>query len=794
MSETIRTDRQAVDLDASLLYIGNTGTVEFDLDLSTTGTNGSSIVWSSDDERWIEPDGTVHQPQYGRGYRDVTLTATLTHGSANTTRTFMVRVLEQHNTVTVREVFPIELDVRLGQTYNLPTYTAVRTEDNLLIAQRIDWHDGIEHTAPQQSESANNNDHANTVLRWHGVIDGTNVPVTALVRLHDDDPYPRVDGATRRSPISIHHVRLTGDGVLARNQRDRIAYLRSVDDDQLLVEFRRAAGLDTYGAQSMTGWDAPDSLLRGHTTGHTLSAYALAYAASGDTLIQAKLDYVVNGLRDVQEAFSQRPGAVRGFLSAYDETQFDRLEEYAPYPKIWAPYYTLHKILAGLLDAYRYAGNTVALDIARGIGDWTYERLHALPHEQLQRMWSLYIAGEFGGMNESLADLYAYTGDERHIAAARLFDNDRLNEPLRQHVDALGGMHANQHIPQVIGSVRLFERTGLAFYFDQAQRFADEVLNHHLYAMGGTGQGEMFDQPDVIGAALADDTAESCATYNLLKLVTALDAHIPQAQYADYVEYATINHIAATSDHRPGYAENGGSIYFLPTQPGGHKDIDIAENSCCHGTGLESHFYAASGAYTIDQDALYVRRYLNGALDCDSARLTVCVDDNAPQRVTINIARLDRSVLCVRVPGWSAQGQVTVHVNGRAVSDAVVELSRTATHEIALTAESVQLTSWDDSHIELEFVPYMRLIATSDCPDVAAVAWGPYVLVALDNSDRMLDIPLDTDHLDTAFTREPDTLTFTHTATGLRFIPIWQLGDERYHLYVRKTSIAHIQG
>ena len=171
----------------------------------------------------------------------------------------------------------------------------------------------------------------------------------------------------------------------------------------------------------------------------------------------------------------------------------------------------------------------------------------------------------------------------------------------------------------------------------------------------------------------------------------------------------------------------------------------------------------------------------------------MCVDDNAPQQVTIDIARLDRNVLCLRVPSWSDHGQVTVRVNGRAVSDAVVELSRTATHEIALTAQTLQLTSWDDSHIELEFVPYMRLIATTDRPDVTAVAWGPYVLVALDNSDRMLDMPLDTDHLDTAFTCEPGMLTFTHAATGLRFIPIWQLGDERYHLYVRKTSIAHIQ-
>lgn len=781
MNATAFTDRQIAERDAEMLYLGNTATVEFDLELPTSGANGSSIIWSSDDERWIEQDGTVHQPQYGRGYRDVTLTATVTHGSASATRTFTVRVLEQHNQISVRNVFPIMLDVQAGETYDLPTYTAVRTEDDLVISQRIDWHDGGEHTA---AKPTGGEPYPQTV-RWHGVIDGTDVPVTALVHVQDHDPAPRVEPAVRRRPVPIGHVRLTGDGVLARNQRDRIAYLRDVDDDQLLVEFRRAAGLGTRGAQSMTGWDAPDSLLRGHTTGHTLSAYALAYAASGDNVIKTKLDYLVAALAEVQEAFAKRPGAVAGFLSAYDETQFERLEEYAPYPTIWAPYYTLHKILAGLLDAYRYAGNDTALGVARGIGDWTYERLHRLSHGQLQRMWSLYIAGEFGGMNESLADLYAIDGDARHLAAARLFDNDRLIEPLRQRVDALGGMHANQHIPQVIGLVRLFEMTGLPYYLDEACRFADEVLEHHCYAMGGTGRGEMFGQPDVIGAALADDTAESCATYNMFKLVTALDAHVPQARYADYLDHAMINHIAATCDHRPEHAGNGGSIYFLPTQPGGRKDIDISENSCCHGTGLESHFYAAADAYATDRDTLYVNRYLNGTLEDDSARLSVSVDDLSPHRVTIDVMRLDRAVLCVRVPGWSTDGRVTVSVNGKVVPDEFVELSRTGTGEVTLAATSLGLDSWTGVRIELEFVPCIRLIATPDRPDVAAIAWGPYMLAALDDDDHMLNVPVSDVDPGASFERRPGTLTFTHVATGLRFVPIWQLGDERYHLYVR---------
>ncbi|WP_163231569.1 beta-L-arabinofuranosidase domain-containing protein [Bifidobacterium aerophilum] len=780
MADTVADDRRLAAQDAALLYIGNTGTVEFDLDLPKTGANDSEIVWSSDDERWIKPDGTVHQPEYGRGYRDVTLTATVTHGTASATRTFTVRVIERHHQVAVRDVLPVELAVRSGAEYALPTYTAVRTEDGMTISRRIAWHDGVEHTAPRLPHG----DGHSHDIRWRGVIDGTGTPVTAVVHVIDHDPDVRVDATARRVPIGIDHVRLTGDGALAADQRHRIAYLRGLDNDRLLVEFRRAAGLDTRGARPMTGWDAPDSLLRGHTTGHTLSAYALAYAASGDATIEAKLADLVASLAEAQRAFAARPGARPGFLSAYDETQFDRLEEYAPYPTIWAPYYTLHKILAGLLDAYRLAGNRQALDVARGIGDWTYERLHRLSHERLQRMWSLYIAGEFGGMNDALADLYALTGDERHLAAARLFDNDRLITPLRQHVDALGGMHANQHIPQVIGMVKLFEATGSLRYLDQARFFTDSVLAHHLYAMGGTGQGEMFHQPDEIGSLLADDTAESCATYNMLKLVAELERYVPCAAYADYAESATINHVAATIDHRSGHVDDGDSIYFMPTQPGGRRAFDPDENSCCHGTGLESHFHAAHGAYYVDEDALYVRRYLNGMLDDDAARLTVSVDDATPERVGIRIDRLDRDVLCLRVPGWS-DGDVAVKANGREVSLATVELSRTGDGELAFTADALGLESWDGACLSLAFMPRMRLMPTPDRPRIAAVAWGPYVLAALDDRAGMLSVPVDETDPDAAFERSGNGLEFMHRATGLRFVPLFMIDDEPYHLYVR---------
>lgn len=769
MSDTpTLTDRQIVDQDAQLLYIGNTGTVEFDLTLPTEGTNGSAVAWATSDYRWIETDGTVHMPEYGRGDRDVTLTATLTHGEASATREFTVKVLEQANQIKVKEFFPIEVTAGAGSTFALPMFAAVRTDDDRLLSQRINWDGGVEHTAGEPGD-----------VTYHGVIDGSTIEATGVVHVVAGDPQAPVDATAQLDPVPISHVRLGGEGFLSRNQARRLAYLTTVDDDQLLVEFRRASGLDTKGAPLMIGWDAPDSLLRGHTTGHVLSAYALAYAASGDETIKAKLDYVVDSLAEVQEAFAATAGVHAGFLSAYSEEQFDKLQEYAPYPTIWAPYYTLHKILAGLIDAYTYTGSATALTVASRIGDWTYERLSRLPHEQLQNMWSMYIAGEFGGMNESLANLYAITRDPHHLAAARLFDNDRLMVPMRQRVDALGGLHANQHIPQVIGSVKLFEATGIPYYLEQARFFYESVTAHHTYALGGTGQGEMFHQPDELGALIFENTAESCASYNMLKLAAELYRYFPCPQYGDYYERATLNHIAATCDHVP----EGGSLYFFETQPGGRKGFDV-ENSCCHGTGLESHFYYAQGAYYTDADALYVRLYLNGTLDDPAATLAVHVDDLTPERVAIDIERLAKDQLRLRVPSWSAS-VAALAVNGTPLEPSVIAEATGGTNEIVLTAAALGLDSWDGVRVELGFEPHMHLFATPDRPELAAIAWGPYVLAALSDETRYLDVPVDDNDPDAAFEREDGTLAFTHRATGLRFVPLAQIDDERYHAYVR---------
>ena len=218
----------------------------------------------------------------------------------------------------------------------------------------------------------------------------------------------------------------------------------------------------------------------------------------------------------------------KGFVSAYSPDQFALLEQFTPYATIWAPYYTLHKILAGLLDCYELLGMEDALRCAGGIGDWVYERLCVLPEKQRAKMWKMYIAGEYGGMNESLARLYRQTGQKRYLEAAQMFDNPGVFDGLIHGRDTISGIHANQHIPQIIGALQEFEATSDPKYYVLARNFWELVTNHYMYSIGGVGRGENFKEPDVLAGNIEGArNCETCATYNLLKLTGMLYRYAP---------------------------------------------------------------------------------------------------------------------------------------------------------------------------------------------------------------------------------------------------------------------------
>lgn len=755
-----RSDLEIVQEDMEALHLGNLKTVEFDIHLPNEGKNGTQITWVSKDDRWIDGSGKVHQPEYGKGDRVVPVTATFQYGEASLQKIFEVTILEEKNKIQVDKIFPIVIKQEPNKEFYLPSAVSIQTVSGDVLAHSVTWHGGEKRVFSENGE-----------YNAAGHLTDTLYEVEAVILIENRNRIAKLSHTKLQlHSIPIRKVRLQGPSLPKTAQDRRLQFLLSVNDDQMLYNFRQAAGLDTLNAPAMIGWDADDSLLKGHTTGHYLSALALCYAATGNEQIHQKLAYMITELNKVQLAFEADDRYHYGFLSAYSEEQFDLLEKYTRYPAIWAPYYTLHKILAGLLDSYQLAGIEPALAIADKVGDWIYSRLSVLPHEQLKKMWGMYIAGEFGGINESLAELYTYTHKEHHIAAAKLFDNDRLFFPMEQQVDALGALHANQHIPQVVGAFKIFEATGEQKYYDIAKFFWESVVNAHIYSIGGIGEGEMFKQPHKIGVHLTEHTAETCASYNMLKLTKQLFGVEKDVKYMDYYERTMLGHILSSTDHEA----LGASTYFMPTSPGGQKGFD-EENSCCHGTGLENHFKYAEAIYFEDADSLYVNLFVSSELKDEDKGIQVVqsVPEVFDGEIELCIESLARANVKIRKPYWH-DGEVKVFVNQAEVK---------AAEENGYIVLSQKWGKGDK--ITIKFAPRLRLEYTPDQADTASLAFGPYILAAVSEQKDYFELPVGGGNLAEKFEQVTGTNRFIYKDQQLEFAPLAELNHEHYHLYIK---------
>lgn len=547
-------------------------------------------------------------------------------------------------------------------------------------------------------------------------------------------------------------------------------YLLETEDDRMLYHFRKASGLDTLGAESPDGWDAEECRLKGHTTGHYLSALALCCRATGDERIRGKAEYMVCELGKCQRAFSRMDGIGEGFLSGYSEEQFDLLEQYTPYPKIWAPYYTLHKIMAGLLDCFRHIGSEEALDIAERMGMWTYRRLVRLPRKQLEKMWGMYIAGEFGGMNAVMAQLAGLTGREEFIQCARLFDNDKLLKPLGRRQDMLDGMHANQHIPQVIGAVELYKATGETQYLETGEVFWTTVVRNRAYAPGGVGEGEMFLGFREIGGLLTGNTQETCASYNMLKLTKELYQLEPDARYMDYYERTLLNHILAS----PAKDDSGESTYFFPLGPGMRREF-LRENSCCHGTGMENHFRYQEGIYFERDGELFINLYIPSELCFHGWEGYVRIERVSMRRqcfrIRISGQRFTR--LHIRRPEWA--GEYSVREEDRAL-------------ELKPDGEGYLTIEGDFSgnrEFLAEWKPRFQIVRTWDEPEKAAVQYGPYILAALSDREDFLKVSFCEADIEGKMVWEDEEDDRIHfRCDGWKWIPLYEIDQEAYHVYV----------
>ena len=414
-----------------------------------------------------------------------------------------------------------------------------------------------------------------------------------------------------------------------------------------------------------------------------------------------------------------------GFLSAYPETQFIRLEEFSTYGStkgIWAPYYTLHKIMAGLIDAHTITGNEQALRILKGIGDWAWSRLEPLEERALRRMWDIYIAGEYGGVNESLAFLHSLNGDTNYLAAARKFDNAEVMNPIIDGEDVLNGRHANQHIPQFTGYLQVFEENQDERYYKAAKNFWGMVEPHRTYSHGGMGIGEMFDERNYIAGGLFDDEnhAETCTVYNMLKLSRRLFFHDPQAKYMNYYEQGLFNQILA-SRRDQNSTDSPEVTYFVPVHPGERRSYGNT-GTCCGGTGMENHTKYQDSVYfrSVDGAELYVNLYIASELDWKEKGFAIRQETRYPLEGTSTLTVNGNGPLDLklRVPDWVQKGY-TVRVNGEAQNlDAVPGEYMTLSRR------------WQQGDtVEIDMPFSFRVERTIDDPTVQSVFYGPTLLV-----------------------------------------------------------------
>ena len=456
-------------------------------------------------------------------------------------------------------------------------------------------------------------------------------------------------------PFDLDSVRLIGTSQLKLMELNR-DFLQSLETDRLLHTFRLTAGLPS-SAEPLGGWEKPDVELRGHFTGHFLSGCALMSVSAGDTMLRDKGSLVVAELAKCQKANGTANG--NGYLSAFPASFFDRLKAGQ---KVWAPWYTLHKIMAGLLDMYVLARNQQALDVVCGMAGWAKRWTDTLSDEDMARV----LRVEFGGMNEVLYNLYAVTGVKDYAEAAHRFDHEFLFGPLAEGRDELKGLHVNTQIPKIIGAARRYELTGDPRYRRIAEFFWTQVTQHRAYATGGTSNDEHWrSDPDELAGELSYSTQECCCTYNMLKLTRHLFAWSPEARYFDYYERAFINGILGTMN-----TKNGLTMYYVPLETGYWKVFASPRGSfwCCTGTGVETFSKLADSIYFHDEDGLYVNLFVASELDWEEKGIRLSQSTSALSRGETHLrmatAKPVQLTLRIREPYWT-YGKMDVAVNGK---------------------------------------------------------------------------------------------------------------------------------
>jgi hypothetical protein len=536
--------------------------------------------------------------------------------------------------------------------------------------------------------------------------------------------FARKDVPFKAWPFPMAQVRLL-PGIYRDAQEWNRGYLHRLDAGRLLYNFRQNAGLPVGAAQPLGGWEAPadgahGTELRGHFTGHFLSASALLFASTGDTDAKEKAGEMVAELAKCQDKLGD------GYLSAFPTALFDRLDSGRNLP--WAPFYTIHKIMAGLLDMYQFAGNRQALDVAQGMAGWADRWSAPKTEEHMQEILNV----EFGGIGETLYSLAAIAGNDQWARAGDRFTKKRFVNPLASRRDELRGLHVNTHIPQVIAAARRYEISGDLRFHDVADFFWWEVTTARCYVTGGTSNGESWQaQPRQLGAELkrGTSTAECCCAYNMLKLTRHLYGWNPDPRYFDYYERVMLNHRLGTIRPEKGYSQ-----YYLSLTPGAYKTFGSEDRSfwCCTGTGVEEYAKLVDSIYWRDDQGIYVNQFIASELDWSEKGLKLRQETRFPEEqgtsLTVTAAKPVPMALRLRIPSW-LEASPAVKVNGKAI-----EASASPGSYLTLTR------SWKTGdRIEMALPMRLSIEAMPDEPQTQAVLYGPLVLAGDLGGDGLTD-------------------------------------------------------
>ena len=457
------------------------------------------------------------------------------------------------------------------------------------------------------------------------------------------------------------------DGPLKKARDLNINTLLKYDCDRLLAPYLKEAGLTPKG-KSYPNWDGLD----GHVGGHYLTAMAIN-AATGDKECQKRMEYFISELQACADANAKNhPEWGKGYVGGVPGS--DRIwgnfkkGNFGPYYGAWVPFYNIHKMYAGLRDAWVYCGNEQAKQLFLGFCDWAIDLTAGLTDAQVERA----LDTEHGGMNEVLADAYAITGEQKYLDVARRFSHRRLLNPLMQRRDILDNMHANTQVPKVIGFERIAELGGDEAYHTAGAYFWDIVTGERTLAFGGNSRREHFPSKEACQDFVQDiDGPESCNTNNMMKLTEDLHRRNPEARFADYYEVAMFNHILSTQ-----HPEHGGYVYFTSARPRHYRNYSAPNEAmwCCVGTGMENHGKYGQFVYTHHANALYVNLFVASELNWKEKGLKLRQETQFPyaetSRITITQSPNTKQPIpiMVRYPGWVKPGQFSVKVNGKPVS------------------------------------------------------------------------------------------------------------------------------